>query len=151
MSAVLAYLHSLAMIALATMLFVQILDIGEVSDRLVLQRFLAYCLGIATAATVLLFSGIGLVLWTERGAAFFLRNPVFYIKLALFAAMILIAVTPTRIIFHWTREADEGRIPEPVSIRVVKRYLIVELTLLLLIPLAAALSARGIGLQHSSS
>lgn len=151
MSAVLAYLHSLSMIALATILFVQVLGLGRINDTQELQRFMAYCLGVATAAAVLLLSGIGLVLWSERGPAFFLRNPVFYIKLALFAAMLLIAFTPARIILQWEREADDGKLPEPISVLVVKRYIIVELILLLIIPLAASMSARGIGLQPSSS
>ena len=151
MSAVLAYLHSLSMIALASILFVQVLGISQLHDTQELRRFMSFCLGIAIAAAVLLISGIGLVLWSERGLAFFLRNPVFYIKLALFAAMLLLSITPARIILQWDREAHEGKVPEPVSVIFVKRYLIVELILLLIIPLAASMSARGIGLQSSSS
>jgi putative membrane protein len=151
MSAVAAYLHSLSMIALASLLVVQLLSLDRLHDRLEMHRFMTRSVGIVAAAVVLLLSGAGLVVWSAKGAAFFLRNPVFYIKLALFAAMLLIAITPARIILQWRQEAVEDRGPEPASTVFVKRYLMVELILLLLIPLAASMAVRGIGLPVSSS
>lgn len=151
MSTALAYLHSLSMIALASLLILQLLSLDRLHDRQEMQRFMAFCVGIATAAAVLLLSGAGMVLWSAKGAAFFLRNPVFYIKLALFAAMLLVSITPARIIFQWQHEAHEGRSPQAASIVLVRRYLIVELILLLVIPLLASMAARGVGLPPSSS
>jgi putative membrane protein len=151
MSALLAYLHSLSMMALAAMLFVQLLSIDGLHDRQQLERFVRYSFGLAAVAGVMLISGVGLLVWAERGVAFYLRNPVFYIKLAVFAAMLLIAITPARIILQWHREASTGKIPEQGMVFFVKRYLTAEAILLLIIPLAASLSARGIGLQPSSS
>ena len=116
MSALLAYFHSLAMIALGSLLFVQLLSVNKLQDQAELQRFMSFCFGIAVAATVMLVSGIALVVWSERGGAFYLRNPVFYIKLAVFAAMLLIAITPARIILQWRLEAKAGTVPEPASI-----------------------------------
>lgn len=151
MSAIIAYFHSLSMIALGALLFAQLLGFDKLSDRQQLQRFIFFCSGIAIAAAVMLASGIALLVWSERGGAFYLRNPVFYIKLAVFAAMLLIAITPARIVLQWDREAKSGIAPQPASIQFVKRYFIVELVLLLAVPLAAALSAQGIGLQSSPS
>jgi putative membrane protein len=151
MSALLAYLHSLSMMALAAMLFVQLLSIDGLHDRQQLERFVRYSFGLAAVAGVMLISGVGLLVWAERGVAFYLRNPVFYIKLAVFAAMLLIAITPARIILQWHREASTGKIPEQGMVFFVKRYLTAEAILLLIIPLAASLLARGIGLQPSSS
>ena len=151
MSALLAYLHSLSMMALAAMLFVQLLSIDKLHDRQQLERFVRFSFGLAAAAGVMLISGVGLLVWAERGLAFYLRNPVFYIKLAVFAAMLLVAVTPARIILHWHREASTGTMPEQGMVVFVKRYLTVEAILFLVIPLAASLSERGIGLQPSSS
>ncbi|MGD8788323.1 MAG: DUF2214 family protein [Burkholderiales bacterium] len=151
MSALFAYLHSLSMMALASLLFMQVLDLDRFNDRQQLQRFMKFSLAIAIAAVVTLVSGMALVLWSEQGAAFFLHNPVFYIKLALFAAMLLIAITPARIIVQWRRDAEAGDLPAPELVHFVKRYFIFELILLLIIPLAASLSARGIGLHTSPS
>jgi len=151
MSTALAYLHSLSMIALASLLILQLLSLDRLNDPQQMQRFMACCVGVVTAAAILLLSGAGMVVWSEKGAAFFLRNPVFYIKLALFAAMLLVSITPARIILQWQREAHEGGRPQPASIVFVRRYLIVELILLLVIPLLASMAARGVGLHSSSS
>ena len=151
MSALPAYFHSLSMMAMAALLFVLLLSIDGLHDRQQTQRFVFLSAGVAAATAVMLLSGIGLLVWTDRGTAFYLRNPVFYIKLAVFAAMFLIAITPARIILHWHRQDGSGNIPDPGSVLFVKRYLTVEAILFLLIPLAASLSARGIGLQPSSS
>ena len=115
MSALLAYLHSLSMMALAAMLFVQLLSIDKLHDRQQLERFVRFSFGLAAAAGVMLISGVGLLVWAERGLAFYLRNPVFYIKLAVFAAMLLVAITPARIILHWHREASTGKMPTPAG------------------------------------
>ena len=151
MIAVVAYLHSLSMIALGSLLFAQLLFIDKLHDRQQFQHFLFFCIGVAVAAVVILASGVTLTFSSERGSAFFLHNPVFYIKLAVFAAMLLIAITPARIVLQWNREAGMGTVPEPISVLVVKRYVVVELILLLVVPLAASLAAQGIGLQSSSS
>ena len=151
MIAVVAYLHSLSMIALGSLLFAQLLSINKLHDRQQLQHFLLFCIGVAVAAFVILASGIALTFWSERGGAFYLHNPVFYIKLAVFAAMLLVAITPARIVLQWGREARLGTVPESASVVIVKRYVVVELILLLVVPLAASLAAQGIGLQSSSS
>ena len=151
MSALFAYLHSLSMIALGALLFVQLLGFGNLNDREELQRFFVFCLGIAVAAAVMLVSGLALLLWSVQPSAYYLRNPVFYIKLAVFAAMLLIAITPARIVVQWHREAAAGSVPDSASIVFVRRYFTVETVLFLLIPLAASIAAQGIGLQASSS
>ena len=156
MSAVFAYLHTLSMIALGSMLFAQLLTFDLLHDRQGFLRFWILSLGVVTAAAVALASGIALLIWTDRGGAFYLHNPVFYIKLAVFAAMLLVAITPARIIIHWHRNArigqgDTGALPDAGLARLVERYVVFELILLLVIPLAASLASRGIGMPTSAS
>lgn len=144
-------MHSLSMIALGALLFVQLLGFGNLNDREQLQRFFVFCLGMAVAAAVMLVSGLALLLWSMQPGPYYLRNPVFYIKLAVFAAMLLIAITPARIVVQWHREAAAGSLPDSASIVFVRRYFTVEAVLFLLIPLAASIAAQGIGLQASPS
>ncbi|HUU74086.1 MAG TPA: DUF2214 family protein [Burkholderiales bacterium] len=151
MSALLAYVHSLSMIGLGALLFVQLLGFGGLHDRQQLQRFFGFCVGIAAATVIMLLSGLALLLWSGQPSAFYLRNPVFYIKLAIFVAMILIAITPARLVLQWHREAALGTLPEPDAILLVKRYFTAEAILFLLVPLAASISAQGIGLHSSPS
>ncbi len=135
------------------MLLVQLLSFDRLHEAQELRRFVSFCFGIAAAAALLLVTGLLLVLWSESGPAYYLRNPIFYIKLALFAAMVLVAITPARIIAQfiaqWQRAPDVQ--PNPALLGLLRRYVIVELILFVLVPLAASLSARGIGLPASSS
>ena len=67
--------------------------------------------------------------------------------------MVLVAITPARIIVQfsaqWQHAPDVE--PNPGLLALLRRYVIVELILFVLVPLAASLSARGIGLPASSS
>ena len=161
MSALFAYLHTLSMIALGAMLVTMMLTFDLLHEREGFRRFWVLSCGVVTAAAIALVSGIALVIWTNHGSAFYLHNPVFYIKLAMFAAMLLVAITPARIIIQWHRIATNGDIETGAPgtgaimdaglVPLVQRYVVFELILLLLIPLAASLAARGIGTQLSAS
>ena len=78
----------------------------------------------------------------------------------------LIAVTPARIIIQWHRVSmtghattgdietgapGTGAIVDTGLVPLVQRYVVFELILLLVIPLAASLASRGIGTQLSAS
>ncbi len=82
------------MIALGAMLFALMLTFDLLHEKSGLFRFRMLSLGVATSAVLALVSGIALLIWSDQGAAFYFHNPVFYIKLAVFIAMLLIAITP---------------------------------------------------------
>jgi putative membrane protein len=161
MSVLFAYIHTLSMIALGTMLFALFLTFDLLHERKGFLRFWTFSWGVATAAAVALASGIALLIWTDRGSAFYLHNPVFYIKLAVFIAMLLVAVTPARIIIQWHRNfmtgdattgaPATGEIVDASLVPLVQRYVFFEMILFLVIPLAASFAARGIGIQLSAS
>lgn len=166
MSALFAYVHTLSMIALGAMLFALILTFDLLHERKGFLRFWILSWGTATAAAVALASGVALLIWTDRGGAFYLHNPVFYVKLAVFVAMLLVAVTPARIIIQWHREfttgdfttgdfttgaPGTGAMADVSLVPLVQRYVFVEIILFLVIPLAASFAARGIGTQLSAS
>jgi putative membrane protein len=54
-------------------------------------------------AIVVLASGSARLLWFGKEAAFYLHNPVFWIKLSLFVAIALISIPPTRCFLRWRR------------------------------------------------
>jgi putative membrane protein len=84
-----------------------------------------------------------------KGAGFYLQNPVFYIKVALFVAVGLVSILPTLQFIRWNRalKAGEARILRDKDIVTARRYIGLELVLLSFIPLMGVLIARGIGLQ----
>ena len=141
-----AYLHFLSMIALGAALVAEWLLLSA-ADAAAARRLAWIDLGYLVAAIAVLGSGIMRVGWYGKGAAFYLHNPVFWIKLALFVAIGLISITPTRYFLRWRREGPEGAAPPAAEAAHVRRFVAVELVLAAFLPLAAVLMARGIGSQ----
>jgi putative membrane protein len=119
-------------------------DLQPASVRLLSRIDLVYLL----AALAALATGLLRVFAVGKGSAFYLDNPVFYVKVALFIAVGLISVPPTLQFLRWNRALDTGqdRILTGAQIASVRRYVLLELALLACIPLCAALLARGVGL-----
>jgi putative membrane protein len=149
--ALLAYVHYAAMIFIALLLSVEYRTCrnGLTTDgvRLLARVDFLYML----AAILALASGVVRLVWFAKGPAFYLHNPVFYIKMALFVAVGLMSIPPTLQFVKWMRAVKSGarNVAEPWQVARVSRYLLVELVLFSLIPLMAVLMARGIGTQPS--
>jgi putative membrane protein len=77
----------------------------------------------------------------EKPADFYLGNPVFWLKMASLGAVALLSIRPTMAFLRWRRmmAVEDDVLP------VVRRLVIVELLVFPLIPVFAALMARGIG------
>ena len=101
------------------------------------------------AAVLALATGVGRLVWFGKGAGFYLHNPVFYLKLALFVAVGLISIPPTMQYLRWMRMLKTGAAEAAADFEVLRarRYVLVELVLFSFIPLLAVLMARGIGIQ----
>ena len=148
-NAVIAYLHYVAMISIAVILVVEYMVCmpGLTGGRIrSLARLDLLYMGTALLALV---SGAARVVWFGKGAAFYLHNPVFYIKLALFLAVGLISIPPTLQYLRWMRGLNSGAANVVADYQVlrVRRHILAELILFAFIPLMATLMARGIGIQ----
>src|SRR5258708_4933887 len=104
-------------------------------------------LGYLLAAIAVLVTGLLRVFFFAKGWPFYAANPVFWVKMALFLAVGLMSVPPT---IHYIKTAKASRggeiaIPDR-TYRHIRFHLIGQLALFALIPLAATLMARGIGL-----
>lgn len=101
-----------------------------------------------------LFAGLLIVVGTLRvidglkGPDFYLANPVFWAKMAAFLAVGLLSIAPTIRILAWGRRAtsDPDFVVPDAEIRRVHKWLGLELAVFVLIPVLAAMMARGIGL-----
>jgi len=146
--AIVAYLHYTAMVLIAIFL---VIEYQTCRPELTAQRirYLARIdLFYMLAGILALGTGIARLVWFGKGAAFYLYNPVLYIKLALFVAVGLMSIPPTLQYLRWMRELKSGdATPATYQIARVSRYLLAELVLFTLIPLMAVLMARGIGTQ----
>jgi putative membrane protein len=98
------------------------------------------------AALLALGSGLGRLFFYAKVLDFYLPNPTFHAKMALYVAIALISITPTLRFIRWSRTVAAGGAPPAArEVARVRRLLHVELGLLALMPLMAVLMARGIG------
>ena len=148
-SALIAYLHYVAMISIAVMLVVEYMICMPGMTGTRIRQLARIDLFYMIAAILALGSGAARVAWFGKGAAFYLHNPVFYFKLALFAAVGLISIPPTLQYLRWLRgvKAGTANVAADYQVLRVRRLVLVELVLFALIPLMATLMARGIGIQ----
>jgi putative membrane protein len=97
------------------------------------------------SAIVQLGSGLAR-LYSEKGTAFYLSNPLFHAKLTVFVLLGLLSIYPTLRYMAWRRAAQHSGVLMPAEYRRVIMLVRVQLLLLLCIPLLASLMARGIGM-----
>ena len=142
-----AYAHYLSILVtgciLAGELFLYRRELTVEQARRLMRLDIAYPVG----ALCILASGLARLLWFAKGPEFYLPNPVFWIKMALFAFIALLSIPPTVHYLRWRPDVKAGRAPTiaPKAYRHVHMHLGLEMALFLLMPLLAALMARGIG------
>src|SRR6185436_4048112 len=142
------YLHYAAMTMIAVFLAIEYLTcvpgLARERVKLLARIDLLYLI----AALLALATGVVRLVWLGKGASFYLHNPVFYLKLALFIAVGLISVPPTMQYLRWMRGFKNGTAAvADFEVLRARRYVLVELVLLAFIPLLAVLMARGVGVQ----
>ncbi len=145
--AALSYLHFvfalILVAALAAEAFVLRLPVDSRVARLLLRIDLFY--GISAVGVIA--AGLARVFWGAKGAEFYGAQPFFWAKIATFAVIGLISIAPTRKFIGWVRQAgkDSAFVVAEVEAKSVRRLVMIEVHLLALVPLFAALMARGIG------
>ena len=102
--------------------------------------------------------GVAAVLWLvtgllrafgglEKGSQFYLASPLFWIKMALFVAILVLEIRPMTTFIRWRRVLSRGQVPDTYGARTL--YLInhVEMGLVVLMVFVASFMARGFGLR----
>jgi putative membrane protein len=144
--ALLAYLHFFAIFGTFSALSAELVMCrpGIRGDALHRLRKLDGAYG--GLAALLLVSGLLRLFFGAKGSAFYLGNPVFYAKVAVFAVVGLLSIPPTMRFGRWSKAAlrSPDAAPDAAEVAAVRRTIHIELTLLALIPLLATLMARGI-------
>lgn len=99
-------------------------------------------------ALAIIVAGFVRVRYGAKGADFYLDNPVFWAKMAAFFAVGLVSVRPTLRILAWQKalKADAAFVPPPQEVGTLRRLMLVEIHVFVLIPVFAAAMARGVGL-----
>jgi putative membrane protein len=101
------------------------------------------------SAGLLLIVGLLRVFFFEKGPAFYSQNPFFWLKMNTFLVVGLLSIDPTIRYLRWNKILKENRAPE-INEQEFKRtriLLTLEVIGLAIILFAAALMARGVGMN----
>lgn len=96
-----------------------------------------------------LWLGTGLARWiigTEKATSYYLQQPLFHLKLGLFALILLLEIWPMITIMRWRRAMGRNQSATLRPARLIARISVVEAVLLIAIVFASVAMARGYGL-----
>lgn len=97
------------------------------------------------AAVAVLLTGLARTYWGMKGGAWYWLQPLLHAKLTLFAVIGLISLKPTFAFIRWRRQLEaSGALPGEAEVRSVRRLIMVQAHLMLLLPLAGSWLARGV-------
>ena len=142
--AVFAFVHFFGIGCLVAVLAMQTAILRDAPTPAAIERLNKIDMGLGLSAVVILMAGAGRVVWGLKGADYYINNPVFWAKIALFAAAGLASVPPTLAFLAWGKglKANRAFRPSPEALARVRKHIKMEWVLLALIPLAAVLMAR---------
>ncbi|WP_439891791.1 DUF2214 family protein [Ralstonia sp. 25C] len=148
LDALLAYLHYISIFTLIVFLTAEAVVLRPGMTPEIRQRLVRYDAVYGFAALAVLVTGGLRLFYGAKGYAFYLHNPVFHVKVGLFILVGLLSIMPTVSILRWKKQAKTlpDFVPPPSEIAKTRRWVMIESHLIVFIPLAAALMARGIGL-----
>ncbi len=144
--ALLAYAHFIAIFGLASVLAGELFLLRKNLPADLVQRLRWLDRGYGIAAVLVIVTGLARLNLGLKGTAFYTHNPVFWTKMALFAAVGLISIVPTVAFLRWSRrQLPDGSIVLDTAEYVRLRALLwLQIALFLFIPLCAAFMARGL-------
>jgi putative membrane protein len=143
MAVLIRYIHFLSIIILCGTLIVENLLIAKSLKRREITRMSTVDLVFGLSALSTLTAGLLMWFYYGKGAAFYMKNPVFHSKLGLFLIVGLISILPTMFFLKHRKGDQDQTVSVPDLVVWIVRS---ELALALVIPLFAVLMAKGIGL-----
>ena len=146
-SAVFSFLHFIAVFGIFAALFLEWQTMSRAPTYAEARRIQRCDTWYGLFAAMVLIAGFLRVYYFEKGSEFYLANPFFYAKLALFVAAGLLSIYPTIRFLKWRAQTRQGQAPAVTDeeYRKIMRAIRAEMVLLLGVALCASLMARGIG------
>jgi putative membrane protein len=83
----------------------------------------------------------------EKGTAFYLASPLFWLKMALFVAIVALELWPMATFIRWRREQKQGVAPDTSRAATFFRLSHVQLALVALMVFVASFMVRGFALR----
>jgi putative membrane protein len=97
-------------------------------------------------AGLVVITGLSLLFFSSKGVVFFTHNPVFWVKMALFATVALLSIAPTIAYVRWNKrkQPDGSIVLDHAEYRRIRGFLLAQICVFVFIPLCATLMAGGI-------
>jgi putative membrane protein len=146
LESLLAYAHFVAILMLVVFISSEAaLCRSEWLNAAVVRRLARVDMIYMIAVMAVLATGLARTYWGSKGIGWYWHQPLLHIKLTLFVVIGLISIKPTRSFARWRKQLDAtGALPTEPEVRSVRRLVMVQAHLLVLVPLAATLLARGV-------
>jgi len=146
LEAFLAYFHFVAILGVVVFLTSEAaLCRVEWMNAAVVKRLNRVDFLYMVAAIALLATGLARTIWGVKGTAWYWHQPLLHLKVTLFVVIGLMSIKPTIMFRRWAKTlAATGAIPQESDIREARRWVMIEAHLLVLVPLAATMLARGV-------
>jgi putative membrane protein len=146
-TAFVAFLHHLLAFTLVACVVYEFLAFRKELTMAEARRIQRVDLAYGISAGLLLIVGLLRVFIYEKGVNFYIHNPFFWVKMAAFALVALMSIDPTIRYIRWNRTLQQNQPPEitEAEFRRTRSLLHLELVGIVIILLAAAMMARGIG------
>lgn len=147
LDALLAALHHISVFGLFVILAAEMVLVRPGITAESVMRVVRIDLFYGILAGLALVAGGLRVVYGAKGAEFYTQNPVFWTKLGLFAMIGLLSLPPTRNYIRWRKALRDNpnATPDASSIQATRKLIHIEFVLIFLLPILAALMARGIG------
>ena len=146
LESLLAYAHIAAILALVVFQTSEAaLCRGEWINAAVVRRLVRVDVLYAVSALAVLATGVARTVWGMKGTEWYWSQPLLHAKVGAFVLIALMSIIPTRMFVRWRRTLDAtGALPSGDEIQRARRWVMIEAHLLVLIPLAGTLLARGV-------
>lgn len=147
LDAVLAYLHFIAIFTLFAFLTTQAVMLRSPLDARAIRLIGRTDLWYFGSAIAVLFTGLLRLGLGAKGAEFYLHAWPFYAKIALFVAVGLISIKPTKAFTRWRRQLDgnpQWQLPGEEQAK-ARKLVMLEVHLAAFIPVFAVIMSRGLG------
>jgi putative membrane protein len=146
-AALFAWLHLLAAGIGAGLLLAEYWLCRRMPDRIQARLLGAVDLGYQLALIASLATGLARAIYYGQAVEYYIDNRLFWLKIAIFLAIVAIAVAPTLQYIRWNREARTAPTFAPLTrdLERVRASISLGLGLWTLLPLLGILVARGYG------
>ncbi|MET0274412.1 MAG: DUF2214 family protein [Phenylobacterium sp.] len=143
----LAIAHHILVFGLAGVLAAEVAMMRPGLTGLALKRLAMVDAHYGALAVLIIVVGVLRVIYGVKGPEAYLPNLFFWAKMAAFGVVGLLSIAPTIRIVRWRRasRADLGFSPAEAEVKRVRGYLLAEAAVFVLIPVFAAVMARGYG------